>query len=208
MHYIRIFLLLTIGKLSNLLFYVDAFLWRVKVGKGASIFGRVYLRRAPRSVFIIGDNCRILSRFDSNLHGLNHSSMISCLQPGSEIRIGEDCGFSGVIICSSLSVTIGNRVMIGANTRIVDTDSHSLDFRERHPRYFNLLNNDFKEYVKCKPIVIEDDVFIGMNSIILKGVRIGSGSVIGAGSVVICDVPNNSIYAGNPAKFIRNTGCV
>jgi acetyltransferase-like isoleucine patch superfamily enzyme len=54
-----------------------------------------------------------------------------------------------------------------------------------------------------KPVIIEDDVFIGVNSMVLKGVRIGAGSLIGAGSVVTKDIPPGVIAAGVPAKVIR-----
>lgn len=64
-----------------------------------------------------------------------------------------------------------------------------------------------KDDQKCKnnaPVVIEDNVFIGARSIILKGVTIGENSIVGAGSVVTRSIPSNQIWGGNPAKFIRN----
>jgi acetyltransferase-like isoleucine patch superfamily enzyme len=86
---------------------------------------------------------------------------------------------------------------VGANTTIVDTDFHPLDPTERRLR---------PAEAKTAPIFIEDDVFIGMNCLILKGVRLGQGSVVGAGSVVTKDVPPGSIVAGNPAQVIRRIG--
>jgi acetyltransferase-like isoleucine patch superfamily enzyme len=62
-------------------------------------------------------------------------------------------------------------------------------------------NDDSK--IVCKPIVIEDDVFIGARVIVTKGVLIGRGAVVGAGAVVTKDVPPFSVVAGNPAKVIR-----
>ena len=64
-----------------------------------------------------------------------------------------------------------------------------------------------KDDQKCKvksPVIIEDNVFIGARSIILKGVTIGRNSIVGAGSVVTKSIPSNQIWGGNPAKFIRN----
>ncbi|MNL65825.1 2,3,4,5-tetrahydropyridine-2,6-dicarboxylate N-acetyltransferase [compost metagenome] len=61
------------------------------------------------------------------------------------------------------------------------------------------------ETIKKEPIIIEQDVFIGANSIILKGVTIGARSIIGAGSIVTKNVPADEIWGGNPAKFIRKT---
>lgn len=78
---------------------------------------------------------------------------------------------------------------------MIDTDSHSLDYMSR--REFRRDNG------VTKPIIIEDDVLIGMSSIILKGVRIWARSIIGAGSVVTKSAPPDSIVGGNPAKVIR-----
>jgi acetyltransferase-like isoleucine patch superfamily enzyme len=107
-------------------------------------------------------------------------------------------GISQAAIICHLSIQIGNNVKIGGGARIYDTDFHAIDPKLR-------LNpiTDFANKVKI-PVVIEDNVFIGAHSTILKGVTIGQNSIIGACSVVTKNVPLNEIWAGNPAKFIRN----
>ncbi|MCS7070899.1 MAG: hypothetical protein NZM00_05290 [Anaerolinea sp.] len=83
---------------------------------------------------------------------------------------------------------------MGANSIITDTDFHPLtaDARRIDPTQG-----------RTAPVIVEDEVFIGMQAIILKGVRLGRGCVIGAGSVVTQDVPPGMIAAGNPARVIR-----
>jgi acetyltransferase-like isoleucine patch superfamily enzyme len=78
---------------------------------------------------------------------------------------------------------------------IWDTDFHPIQFEERRA-------NDITK-ITSAPIEIADDVFIGANSIILKGVSIGSRAVIGAGSVVTKNIPDDEVWAGNPARFIK-----
>ena len=78
---------------------------------------------------------------------------------------------------------------------ICDTDFHPLDPQQRAAKSLD---------AKTAPITIADDVFIGMNALILKGVAIGAGAVIGAGSVVPRDVPAGAIVAGNPAQILAN----
>ena len=104
-------------------------------------------------------------------------------------------GISGSTLNASTSITIGNNVLIGSGCLITDTDSHPLNWQERKEQ-----QND---KTACAPIVIEDDVFIGARSIVLKGVTIGKGAVIGAGSVVSRDVPDFSVVCGNPAKVVK-----
>lgn len=101
---------------------------------------------------------------------------------------------TGGTICAEESITIGDHVWVGGNSTITDTDFHPLHLAERlaHP-----LDG------ATAPVVIEDGVFIGMQSLILKGVTIGAHSVIGAGSVVVHDIPAGVIAAGNPARVIR-----
>ena len=110
--------------------------------------------------------------------------------PGDRSQFSHDRG----VICAAERITIGNNVVVGANTAIVDTDFHLLDPEQRWLRPSD---------GKTAAIVIEDDVFIGMNCLILKGVTLGQGSVVGAGSVVTRDVPPRVIVAGNPARFVR-----
>ena len=98
---------------------------------------------------------------------------------------------------NSAYIKIGNNVKIGGGTTLIDTDAHSLSFKDRRNEISDVKNRIDKE------IIIEDDVLIGANVIILKGVHIGARSIIGAGSVVTKDVPEDCIVAGNPAKVIK-----
>jgi acetyltransferase-like isoleucine patch superfamily enzyme len=102
---------------------------------------------------------------------------------------------TGGSIVAEQSIQIGHRVTIGANSVICDTDFHPLDaeFRVGNPNRGDAM-----------PIFIADDVFIGMQCLILKGVSIGSRSVIGAGSVVTRSIPPGAIAAGNPARVLRS----
>lgn len=115
----------------------------------------------------------------------------------SILTIGEKTGLSSVTIVCHESISIGKNVTIGRSVLIYDSDSHSLNPQVR------MSVEDIDKSIR-KPIVIKDNAFIGARSIILKGVTIGENSIIGAGSVVTKSVPDNQIWAGNPAKFIRN----
>lgn len=110
------------------------------------------------------------------------------------LQIGDDVGISGSSISVSKTVTIGNYVMIGSGCLILDNDAHPLDPEGR----------TMGERPKAAPVIIHDHAFIGARSIILKGVSIGEGSVVGAGSVVTRDVPAYAICAGNPARIVGN----
>lgn len=147
------------------------------------------------SKIVIRENVRLMSLSEFTALGVNHVCVIRTLAENAEILIKNNAGMSGVVICCASRIEIGERVMLGANVMITDTDFHSLDWRKRWTQ------NDV-DYAGKAPIIIEDDVFIGMNSCILKNVRIGEKSVIGANSVVTKDIPPYSIAAGNPARVI------
>lgn len=145
--------------------------------------------------FIIGDG------FSMN-NGVSNNP-IGCPQPctffvgdNSEIIIGNNVGISQTALISHCSISIGDNVKIGGGTCIYTTDFHTLNPVTRASE------NDQRECVK-KPVTIEDNVFIGAHSIILKGVTIGKNTIVGAGSVVTKSIPTNEIWAGNPAKMIR-----
>jgi len=115
-------------------------------------------------------------------------------RPGAEIRIGDETRIAGSCIHAWRSIMIGKRCLIAGNCQIVDSNGHDLSF----PNVENRLNTAGSSY----PVVIEDDVWIGANSIVLPGVRIGRGAVIGANSVVSANVPPMVVARGNPAEVV------
>jgi acetyltransferase-like isoleucine patch superfamily enzyme len=119
-------------------------------------------------------------------------------RPGAEIRIGDKTRINGACIHAYQSVVIGSRCLIGANCQIFDGSGHDLGFPDVEERIHTEGSS--------RPIVIEDDVWIGANSIILPGIRIGKGSVIGAGSVLIKNVPPMAVVRGHPGKVVLDYG--
>ena len=128
-----------------------------------------------------------------------------CFFNKGEIKIGDFCYIGeGSRIWALSSVTIGDRVLISHNVFIVDNQTHPIDPLIRHQQYKAKFGFPFPENINLeeKPIYIEDDVWIAANSIIMRGVRIGKGAIVGAGSVVTKDIPAGAKVAGNPAKII------
>ena len=165
----------------------------VKVGNKVTFHGLPIIKKHPKSNITIGENSVICSDSLKTDLGVNHPVILNTMSADAFINIGKNVGISGASICALGGVIIGDDCLIGANVLIFDNDFHTLDPKER--------NN--KEIIKAKNVIIHENVFIGANSLILKGVTIGSNSVIGAGSVVTKNVPQNSIYSGNPAKLIN-----
>ncbi len=121
------------------------------------------------------------------------------------IQIGDYCYFTNAVLLCELELRIGNYVMIGWNATIADTDFHPLQPAERVADAIAcspLAQGRPRPEIPRRPVIIEDDVWIGPNVTILKGVRIGQGSFIEAGSLVTRDVPARSRVLGNPAQVI------
>jgi acetyltransferase-like isoleucine patch superfamily enzyme len=116
--------------------------------------------------------------------------MISTMTREAQIRVGSGCGFSGTVIAAFKEIMLGSNLICGANTLITDSDWHSEDSRSGTP----------------VPVIIGDNVWLGVNATVLKGVTIGENSVIGAGSVVTGDIPPDVIAAGNPCRVLRSVG--
>lgn len=165
----------------------------VRWGCGWKLYGLPIIQKHRRSELTIGDGLELRSTIRSNPLGPNHPVVLSTRRPGARLFIGDDFGMTGGSVVCEESISIGNRVIVGCNTIIADTDFHPLDPAQRH---------EYPLDGTTAPIVIEDDVFIGMQAIILKGVRLGEGCMIGAGSVVTRDVPPGAIAAGNPAQVL------
>ncbi len=121
------------------------------------------------------------------------------------IWIGNYCYFTNAVLLCEQELRFGNYVVIGWNTTIADTDFHPLSPAQRIADAIAcspLGKNHRRPEIACKPVVIEDDVWIGPNATILKGVTIGAGSWVEAGSLVTRDVPPNSRVLGNPAQIV------
>lgn len=139
------------------------------------------------------DGCTFRSAQWSSTLGIDRRCFISAGRAAS-IQIGRDSGFSGTVIAASKKIRIGDRVLCGANCTISDSDWHPLSAADRASGIAP----------EAAAIEIEDDVFLGMNGLVLKGVRIGSGTVVGANSVVTRSLPQNVVAGGTPARPIKS----
>ena len=162
-------------------------------GKNWRVFGQPIIQRHRGSEIILGDNIELRSSVRSNPLAPNHPVVLSTRTAHAKLIIGAGTGLTGATVVAAERIEIGTRVLVGANAVIVDTDFHPLSAEERR--------RDINAGATAL-VVIEDDVFIGTQALILKGVHLGRGCVIGAGSVVTRDVPANMIAAGNPAKVL------
>ncbi len=159
-------------------------------GRNLRVDGRVIIRVARRGAIRIGENVVINSRTGSNLVGRTNPTILHCMGDGN-ITFGNNSGCSFAVLSSKSGIRIGDSTKIGGNVRIYDHDYHALDHLSRR--------SPANDIAACKtaPVVIGDDILIGANVIILKGVTIGDRSVIGAGAVVsLKDIPPDSLIAG------------
>ncbi len=179
------------NSVNCLQFSLKGVLW----GRGIQTTGRIYIKNKGHAR--IGDFVRINSSPFANPIGGNERSYFQVLE-NARLSIGNRVSMSNVSITASKSITLGNGVMLGAGVCIFDTDFHSINVYGRVGRRFGT-----QEEVRAAAIVLEENVFVGTRAIILKGVVVGSNSVISAGSVVTKSIPSNEIWGGNPAKFIR-----
>ncbi|GGP03064.1 acetyltransferase [Cloacibacterium rupense] len=167
------------------------------IGIGTRIFEEASINNNldDKSKIKIGNNCDIRG----NLLTFGH---------GGEIIIG-DYSFIGERskIWSAKKITIGDRVLISHNVNIHDNNSHPLDSKLRHEDFKHIKsigmqkNNNLNEL----EIIIEDDVWIGFNATILKGVRVGKGAIIGSNTIVTKNIPEYAVCVGNPMKIIKYT---
>lgn len=162
----------------------------VRYGTGLTVKGKIFVDNG--GTVVIGDHCRFNSAMWAN--PTTHADQTAFrVFNGGILKIGNHCGISNVNITCTKEITIEDHVMIGAGCCIWDTDFHPINYESRISG----------ENGPSKAITIKEGTFIGANVIIMKGVRIGKHSVIGAGSVVTKDVPDYEVVAGNPVKPIR-----
>ena len=125
---------------------------------------------------------------------------------GGRIELGSWCYLGEHSrVWSGLSVSIGHRVLLSHNVNVFDNLTHPLSASARHEQFRAIVKHGHPDSIDLgeRAVIIEDDVLVGCLSVVLPGVHIGRGAVIGAGSIVTSDVPPWTIFAGNPARMVR-----
>ena len=155
----------------------------------------------------ISSDCSLELGINTELDSRNRGYQLNMLGPvklmatkrGALIKIGSETRLHGTCIYAEESVIIGEKCLIAANCQIMDSNGHNAcwdDIEKRH----GLFEKKPKQIVK--PVVLEDSVWLGINTTVLPGVRIGKGAIIGCNSVVTKDIPAMCFAAGAPAKVI------
>lgn len=172
------------------------FLKGIQIGKNSKFYGKPRIHRNPHCIISIGNNCTFRSDLTNNI-GYKNKCILLAREENSVIEIGDNSSFNGATVSSVEKVIIGKNVMIGYNALIIDSDGHPIDPELRVKHLAKGLS---------KPIYIMDNVWIGANTTILKGVKIGENSVIGANSYITSNIPPNVVAAGNPCKVLMPIG--
>lgn len=176
----------------------------VEYGRNLQVFNKIYVR--GKGKIFIGDNLLFTSGDGLNPLCRNIRGMLYTANCG-EIHIGDNVGISSACIRSQKCITIRDNVNIGADCMIIDTDAHPYEYIKRRAahNYKKIRSiNEYEESINSKPIIIENDVWIGSRCQVLKGVKIGARSIIAAGSIVTHDIPEDCIAGGVPCKIIKS----
>lgn len=160
------------------------------------ITGRPFLSVAEGGSLSLGEGFRMNSSPKGNAVGGSVKCVIR-VGKGAYLHIGRNVGVSSSVIVATCGITIDDNVKIGGGTYILDSDFHSLEAADRLEKDTDMAN------AKSAPVHIKENALIGARCMILKGCTIGRNSIVGAGSVVTKSIPDNEVWAGNPAKRIR-----
>jgi acetyltransferase-like isoleucine patch superfamily enzyme len=169
----------------------------IRVGAGCYLerqesFKRFRSTREPG--LVLGDRVMVYTWTEFNI------------EPAGVLEVGDDSVLVGAVFMCAESIRIGRRVIVSYNVTIADSDFHPHDPEQRRlDAIANAPQGDRsrRPVIGSKPVVIEDDVWIGIGAIILKGVRIGQSARVGAGAVVTRDVPAGAVVVGNPAQLVE-----
>lgn len=168
----------------------------VYFGRSVRVSGVPIIDIRHGSKLYVGDGVTLNSR-NRGYHINMHSPVkLFADRDGAEIKIGNKTRIHGTCVHAYESITIGSNCLIAANCQIMDGSGHDLSF----PNTENRINTTGA----TKPIIIEDNVWVGANSVILPGVTIGKGSIISANSVVTKSIPPSVVAGGNPAVIIKD----
>ncbi len=166
----------------------------VRVGHGCWLerkdsFARFRSQQDPG--LVLGDRVRVYTWTTFNV------------EPTGRVLVGDDSVLVGAVLMCAEFVEIGRNVVVSYGVTIADSDFHPLDPAARiQDAHANAPAGDRNQRprIVARPVVIEDDVWIGIGAIVLKGVRVGRGARIMPGAVVLRDVPPSATVAGNPAR--------
>lgn len=159
------------------------------------LYGKPIIFKTPGSTIKISKGSTLISKTKYNIAGINHPVIIATLSKEAIIEIG-NVGISGATICAVKRIEIMDFSGLGANSKIFDTDFHNLDPIKRR------MQKSIDEAISG-PVKICEDVWIGSDAVILKGVSIGRGTVVGARTVVTKSLPPMVVAVGNPAKIVK-----
>lgn len=166
---------------------------KVTFGKNVFLGRRFRVYSSSKNNIIIGDNCFILGRILSENNG--------------KIIIGNNTSIrDNVSIRCSNQITIGDNVIFSFNIVVTDNNNHPINPEDR----LKMINSGWStdhwnlKHSESSPIKIGNNVWVGQNCFILKGVNIGDNSIVAAATVVTKNVPENSIVAGNPGKVVKS----
>ena len=166
----------------------------VKLGRECWIenkgsFGR--FRSLQQPGLVLGDRVRVYTWCSFNI------------EPTGLLEVGDDATLVGAVFMCAERIVVGKRVLISYNVTIADSDFHPIDpVERRRDAIANAPQGDRsrRPAYTSRPVVIDDDAWIGIGAIILKGVHIGKAARVGAGAVVTADVPPGAEVSGNPAR--------
>ncbi len=165
----------------------------VKIGAGTIVYITSSVTKHCRGgAIFIGSNCRLGVRPKSYLAGYGSATQLILWGTDSEISIGDNSILNGVHICARTSIRIGKGCIFATGIQILDSDTHIICSTHR-----------LTDLDEPQPVIIGNNVWVGLNAIILKGTVIGDNSVIGAGAIVKGVFPANCVIAGNPARIVK-----
>jgi acetyltransferase-like isoleucine patch superfamily enzyme len=171
----------------------------IRVGDGCFLerresFGRFKSHRNPG--LVLGNRVQVLTWTTFNV------------EPTGCVEIGDNTQLIGPVFMCAEEIRVGARCVLSYNVTIADCDFHPLDVEQR--RLDAVANapqgeRSARPLLVSKPVFIDDDVWIGIGAIVLKGVQIGRGATVAAGAVVSRNVPPGSIVVGNPAVILDSS---
>lgn len=160
------------------------------------LYGKPVISKYPGSRIVLGKGVVLVSDSAYNTAGINHPVILSTLAEGAILEVQSGVGMSGTSVVCVEKISIGENTMLGANTNIYETDFHAIDPQVRKNQK-NIME------AAHAPVVIDENVWVGANTTILKGVCIGKEAVVGAHSLVTKNIGEREIHAGVPARFVK-----